>query len=392
MGKRIGFPKDFLWGAAVAAYQVEGGIENSDWSTPHQKNGGGPAGKACDHYNRYEQDFDLIEELNLNAFRFSIEWSRIEPEPGKFNEQEIEHYKKYLGSLKSRGIATMVTLHHFTSPAWFAKTGGWSNKKSVFYFARFTQKMLKELGDLVDFWLTINEPLIYTTVSYLQGRWPPKKRNPILVLKVIKNQITAHKKVYKDFHKIKSNIKVGIAKNNQFFEPFSSKNILDKLAVQCCNYFWNEFFLNRIKRHLDFIGLNYYFHNKIKFPFSIRNKNKIVSDLGWEIYPQGIYHVLKDLKKYNLPVYITENGVADKNDKLRRNFIRRHLSWIWRAIHEDINVKGYFHWSLIDNFEWDKGIEPRFGLIEIDYSTQERKIRQSALYYTKVCKERALIM
>lgn len=388
MNKILKFPKEFLWGSAVSAYQVEGGIKNADWSKDF------PAGKACDHYNLYKQDFDLMQKLNQNAFRFSIEWSRIEPKQGKFDEREIEYYKKYLQSLKKRGIKTMVTLHHFTSPAWLADIGGWTNKKSVFYFSRFAQKMLEEYRDLSDFWITINEPLIYSAVSYLQGRWPPQKKNPILFLKVIKNQILAHKKIYQEFHKIKPDIQVGIAKNNQFIEPFMPRTVLgifSMLSARIAHYFWNEFFLNKIKNQLDFIGLNYYFHNKIKFPFFIRNENKLVSDLGWEIYSKGIYQVLKELKKYNLPIYITENGVADKQDKLRANFIKNHLFWIYKAIQENVNIKGYFHWSLIDNFEWDLRINPRFGLIEVDYNTMKRKIRPSAYFYAKIIKQNAII-
>jgi len=425
MERELKFPQDFLWGTAVSAYQVEGGI-NCDWSTPHQKIGGGPAGKACDHYNLYEQDFDLMEKLNLNAFRFSIEWSRIEPEPGKFNQKEIEHYRKYLKSLKARGITTMVTLHHFTNPIWLAKMGGWTNKKVVFYFSRFSCRMLEEYKDLVDFWLTINEPMIYNGLVYFQERWPDArnnidllwanaKKNPsiiekrqsllsrikkyllqakklVSVTKVLRNQILAHKKVYQEFHNLKPGVKVSTANNNSFFEPFNEGSVLDRFSVFLADYFWNRYFLNKIKNHLDFIGLNYYFHNKIKFPFQIKNDNKIVSDLGWEIYPKGIYYVLKDLKKYNLPVHITENGVADKQDKLRQDFIKHHLRWVWQAIEEGVNVKGYFHWSLIDNFEWDLGFEPGFGLCEMDYQTMERKIRPSAYFYAKIAKENAIYL
>jgi len=385
---KLEFPKGFLWGTAISAYQIEGGIEKCDWSKAF------PAGKACNHYHLYEKDFDLLKELNQNAFRFSIEWSRIEPEEGKFDEEEIEHYRKYLELLKNRNIRTMVTLHHFTNPIWLAKTGGWENKKIVSYFSRFAEKMLHEYKNLVDLWVTINEPLVYVGYGYWgyrERRWPPKKRNLFSFLKVLKNQILAHKKIYEVFHKTGPDIMVGIAKNNQFFEPFSG-SFLDEFSTRLANYYLNDFFLNQIKNHLDFIGLNYYFHNKIKFPFQTRNENKIVSDLGWEIYPQGIYYVLKDLKKYNLPIFITENGVADREDRLRKDFIKNHLIWVHRAIEEGIDVRGYFHWSLMDNFEWDLGFEPRFGLIEIDYKNLERKARPSAFFYAKICKENGLTM
>ena len=386
MLKLLEFPRDFLWGSATSAYQVEGGIENCDWVKLY------PAGLACDHYNRYEEDFDLLKKLNQNAYRFSIEWSRIEPEEGEFDEKELEHYRKVLLSLKSREIKIMVSLHHFTTPLWLAKKGGWANQKVVLYFSRFAERIFNQYQDLVDFWITINEPLNYASIGYLEGRWPPKKKNPILFLKVIRNQIASHKKIYNIFHKRKTDVRVGNTESYCFFEPASSKSFLDKLSVRISHYFWNEYFLNKIKKQLDFIGLNYYFHHKIKFPFLKRNENKIVSDIGWEIYPEGIYWILKWLGKYNLPIYITENGLADTKDKLRKNFTKDHLIWTHKAIEEGVDCRGYFHWSLIDNFEWEKGFGPRFGLVEIDYKTLERKIRPSANFYAEICRNNRLII
>jgi len=402
MGKILEFPKNFLWGTAISAYQSEGGI-SCDW-TKHFD-----AGLACNHYRLYEKDFDLAKSLNQNAFRFSVEWSRIEPKEGKFDQTEIEFYRNYLKSLKARGFATMVTLHHFTNPIWLAEIGGWTNKKVVFYFTRFAQRMFNEYRDLVDFWVTINEPLVYATFAYtcLRGDLEQKKDNSFQVsfhprisslihpFLIVKNQILAHKEVYKILHKSAGPnfpIRVGIVKNNSFFDAFNPHSSIDRINASFLRYIWNEYFLNKIKHHLDFIGLNYYFHIRVKFPFQTKNQNKVVSDLGWEICSPGIYFVLKELKKYNLPVYITENGLADKNDILRKDFIKDHLCWIWQAIEEGVDVKGYLHWSLMDNFEWDKGIEPRFGLVEVDYKTLERKPRTSAFYYAKICKENALIL
>jgi len=395
--KTLKFPKGFLWGSATSAYQVEGGVENSDWSKDF------PAGKACDHYNLYEKDSDLIQSLNQNAYRFSIEWSRIEPEPGKFDAKELEHYWQVLHSLKMRGIKTMLTLHHFTSPLWLAKIGGWTNPKVVSYFSRFAERVFDEYFDLVDFWATINEPLVYASISYFQGRWPPKKKSLVSLFKVIKNQISVHKKIYNIFHKSKRLVRLGIVKNNNYFQPFNPKSPFDRIGIVIHRYLWSHFFLNRIKNHLDFIGLNYYSRELVRLLFIRKPEGKTkLSDVGWEICPGGIYHVLKDLKRYNLPIYITENGLADKQDKYRKEFIRDHLYWIHKAIQDynppttssrprggralGIDVRGYFHWSLMDNFEWDSGFDPRFGLIEIDYETLERKPRPSAFYYSDICK------
>ncbi len=374
------FPENFLWGTATSAYQVEGGNVYSDWEDYY------PAGIACDHYHKYQEDFDWIVKLNQNAYRFSIEWARIEKKEGKFDQKEIEHYREVLLSLKKRNIKAMLTLFHFTLPRWFQEKGGFTKQENIFYFKRFANRIFDEYKNLVDFWVIINEPQVYAAQGYLLKLWSPKKKNLILYLKVLRNLILAHKIIYKNFHQKQSQVWVGIAKNNQFFEPYNPRSIFDKLTVKIANWWQNHYFLNKIKNHLDFIGLNYYFHNKIKFPFFIKNDNKIVSDVGWEVYPKGIYFTLKDLKQYNLPIYITENGVADKDDRLREKFIKDHLYWIWRAIQEKVDIRGYFHWSLLDNFEWEKGFEPRFGLIEVDYKTLERKPRKSAFYYAEICK------
>jgi beta-glucosidase len=386
MAKILKFPKGFLWGTATSAYQIEGGIENNDWAKDF------PAGRCCDHYNLYEKDFDLIKKLNQNAYRFSIEWSRIETKEGEFSQKEIEHYRKVLLALKERKIKVILTLHHFTNPLWLSEIGGWENPEVQFYFSRFSKRIFSEFSDLVEFWLTINEPMVYASKSYLEGSWPPKKKSFFAFLRVVKNQISSHKKVFEEFHKIKKEVRVGIAKNNFYFEPFNPNSLLDKFNAWLNRYFWNEFFLNRIKNHLDFIGFNYYMHQKIKFPAQNKNENKILSDIGWEIYPEGIYHCLKELKKYQKPIFITENGLADAKDKLRKDFIKEHLRWVHKAIEEGVEVKGYFHWSLIDNFEWEKGFEPRFGLIEVDYQTLERKPRPSAKFYAKICKENQLTL
>ena len=390
MEKTFKFPKGFLWGSATSAYQVEGGINNCNWSD--FKN----AGVACDHYNRYKEDFDLLKKLNQNAYRLSIEWSRIEPKEGEFNEKEIEHYRKVLSALKEREIVSFVTLYHFTVPLWFEKKGGWLNCKSSEYFGRYVKEMVGSLEGYVDFWTTINEPLILASNSYFTGEWPPREKSFLKTIKVVKKLIQAHKKAYNVIHQAKREAKVSIAKSNIFFEPHHKK-VATKLLVKEANHFWNEYFLNSIKKELDFIGLNYYFHHRLKFSLSHPrnwvgyNDNKKVTDIGWEIYPEGIYRVLKDLRKYDLPVYITENGLADAQDKFRRDFIRDHLCWIHKAIEEGIDIRGYFYWSLIDNFEWAKGYTPRFGLVEIDYNTLERKPRSSASYYARICKDNSLI-
>lgn len=368
------FPKNFYWGTATSAYQVEGGIRN-DWSVAGKKF---DAGRACDHYHRFEEDFDLAKAMNNNAHRFSIEWARIEPEQGKFDQKEIEHYRRVILALRERGLEPFITLYHWTLPVWFAKKGGWLNKDAPEYFERFVEKIVGEYKDLVKFWITLNEPNVYVSQCFFRGNWPPFIKNWFKAQGVFKQLIKAHIKAYETIRKISPFSRIGIATNNIWY-----RGIVKLFA----DYKWNHKFLKAIKDYQNFIGLNYYFsHSLVKFFL----KREEVSDLGWRIVPQGIYYVLKDLKKYNKAIFITENGLADAQDKKRAKFIIDHLKWIHKAIEEGIDVRGYFHWSLIDNFEWDKGFKPRFGLVEIDYKTLQRIPRPSSKIYAQICKNNSL--
>lgn len=398
MEKILRFPQNFLWGCATSAYQVEGGIKNSDWSKFKD------AGIACDHYHLYEKDFDLLKKLNQNAYRFSIEWSRIEPKEGKFNQREIQHYKRVVSALKKRKIVPFVVLWHFSLPLWFQNKKGWLNPESSKYFVRYSQKIVQALGRDVDFWMTINEPMVYAVNAYLKAKWPPHRRNLLEMKKALGNLIEAHKAVYQIIHSVKEKTEVGVSKNSICFLAYKN-TLLNKCLAWLADYLWNDYFLKRIKNYQDFVGVNYYFYNRIRFRFKKRpslksfpvgfynyDNQRLVSDIGWEIHPEGIYWVIKDVAEFKKPIYITENGLADAKDKLRKNFIRDHLYWIHRAIKEGEDVRGYFHWSLIDNLEWEKGFAPRFGLIEIDYDTLRRKPRPSAFYYAEICKENTLIL
>ena len=403
--EKLQFPTGFLWGAATSSHQVEGDNLN-DWTVWEKENAQrlaeeanfyfghfsnwpqikdkaqNPAnyisGQACDHYHNYEKDFDLIKDLDQNAYRFSLEWSRIEPAQGVFDKKEIEHYRQMLLALKQRNIKPFVTLWHWTNPLWLRKEGGWLNKKAPKYFEQYVKEVIRNLGDLADFWITINEPMVYVK-NHLGVNYSDGKKGFISKIEVIKNLIIAHKKAYQAIHQFSEQKKAGISQHCVFFEGW----LLNKIA----GYFINYYFLNRIKKYQDFIGLNYYSNKN----FFKKNKNE-VSDLGWEICPKGIYYILKDLKKYQKPVYITENGLADADDSRRSKFIIEHLFWTYKAILEKVDVRGYFHWSLLDNFEWDRGFWPRFGLYAIDYQNQQRTIRPSARLYSFICRRNCLII
>lgn len=396
---RLNFPKDFLWGASTSAHQTEGGNRNdwSEWEKVNairlKKRDGNKytisnyiSGKACDHYHLFEEDFKIAKRLKLNAYRFSIEWSRIQPTEDKVNYDQLEHYKKVIEGLKKKNIQPFITLWHWTIPIWLQEKGGWSNKIAIEHFSRFAEKIITTFPT-VKYWITLNEPEVYATQSYLLGIWPPQKRNFYSFCKVIKHLIKAHQKIYVMVKKINRELQVGIAKNNIYFEA-DRNSLINNALKKIADYFWNFYFLNRIKETQDFIGLNYYFHSKINYGFG-KNENRIVSDLGWELYPEGIYFVLKDLVRYQKPIYITENGLADSKDRYRAWYIKEILKNVSKAISEGVDVRGYFHWSLLDNFEWDKGFWPRFGLAEVDYKTLKRKIRPSALIYSKIIQKTA---
>ncbi len=394
------FSKDFYWGAGTSAHQVEGGQVN-DWSQWEKENAERLAqqakkywqkwqrekfsamlepanylsGRACDHYHRFKEDFDLAKSLGHNAHRFSIEWSRVEPKEGKIDQKKIEHYREVILALKERNLEPFVTLYHWTLPIWLAQKGGWLNPKAPYYFDRFVKLVSENLFAPVKFWITINEPNVYASNCYLKGVWPPQGKSLLKYFKVLNHLARAHQLAYQSLHSIDLGCRVGIAKNNIYFEG----NLLKYPA----DFFWNKYFLNKIADSQDFIGLNYYFHCRIKGLKFNQNRNQEVSDLGWEIYPAGIYYALQGIKQYGRPIYILENGLADADDQKRERFIKDHLHWIDIAIKEGIDVRGYFYWSLLDNFEWDKGFWPRFGLAKVNYKNFQRIIRPSAQVFKK---------
>ena len=388
---KIQFPKDFLWGSATASYQVEGDIENNDWARAESDAGGRVpvCGIACDHYNRYQEDFDIAKSLGHNCHKISIEWSRIEPREGEFDRKEIEHYKNVLDALRERGLTAFVGIWHFTLPDWFADKGGFLHKDAPKIFARYAAYVAKELGDKISFLITINEPLIYTSNGYLRGLWPPFQKNLFTFVRATNALIRAHKAAYLAIKTVLGNpqtqpkLKIGIAKNNMYFH--SNSNPLHLVAVFFMKWFWNNRFLKKINEYQDFVGINYYFHKG----WGIHAKHE-KTDFGWDICPEGLFHVLMDTRRYGKPVYIIENGLADARDTKRAKFIRDHLLAVHNAIEGGVNVRGYLHWSLLDNYEWAEGFNKRFGLVEVDYTTQKRTVRPSALVYKKICEENAI--
>ncbi|MBI3541843.1 MAG: glycoside hydrolase family 1 protein [Deltaproteobacteria bacterium] len=406
--KPITFPKNFLWGAATAAHQVEGGNYNSDW---YQWELGGHtkdrAGLADDSYHLYDTDFSLAQQMHHNSHRLSIEWSRIEPSQGVWNWAEIKHYRDVLKAAHDRGLKTMVTLHHFTTPIWVTDQGGWTNAETVTWFAQYTARVVLGLGDLVDYWLTVNEPNVMVLTGYVVGLTPPGKTDLKQGVQVLANLVKAHAKAYNIIHDLIPSARVGFAHHMRVFEGNSWWNPLDALLAVFIDDFWNSQILRSLKTGhlklsipflvdyseevpgmkgaLDYVGINYYTRDLIKFDLGSPQKFDIMTkvdaphnDLGWEIYPEGMYKSIMKASSFGWPVYITENGIADAGDTMRRQFLCDHLKQVSYAIDDGADVRGYMHWALIDNWEWILGFAPRFGLVAVNYDTQQRTIRPSA--------------
>lgn len=385
------FPENFYWGTATSSHQIEGDNTNNDWWEAEQK-GLVPykSGRACDSYNRYEEDFDLAKAMHNNAHRFSIEWSRVEPEEGKFSEEAIKHYRKVLLALRKRGLEPFVTLHHFVNPLWFVKKGGWTNKKAPEYFERYAGYVSSHIDNDITYWITINEPIITISLGYLRGIWPPfRRKNIFSYFGALANMAEAHMRAYRILHERIPQSLVGTAQAIDYYEPEHSGFIgaLESLAIPSAKIFKNRWFLDKTKKHHDFIGINYY--SRYKFSFTrgfFQDEKEERSDFDWEIYPEGICHVVKEMyEKYKKPIYITENGISDADDDQRPEFIKNHLRLLHKAIEEGSDVRGYFYWSLLDNFEWAEGFTQRFGLIEVDFETLERKMRPSGKVYGVIC-------
>lgn len=392
------YPKNFLWGAATSAHQVEGNTHNdwSEWEKLGKIKGGQQSGRASGHYERFPQDFQLAKDLGHNAHRFSIEWSRIEPKPGHWDLDAIEHYRQVLQELHRLEITPVVTLWHFTNPIWVAAQGGWTNQKTIDDFGRYVELVVEQLGSLIPYWITINEPTVYTSLGYVSGYWPPEQKNYWSAWWAIRNLATAHRLASQIIHRQFPHAKVGVANNLNYFAPARTVNLLDRGLTAIADYWHNRWWLNQTYETVDFLGLNYYFHHPLRFKLGGPHRmfapepvtGAIKSDLDWAISPTGFRRVIESLRTYQLPIIITENGLADADDTRRAEFIRSHISQIDDAIHHGLDIRGYLHWSLMDNFEWREGFDPRFGLLAVDYPSMQRTIRPSAHTYRLLIEER----
>jgi beta-glucosidase len=404
-----GFPEGFLWGTASAAHQVEGDNRNCDWWEFEQQPGrianGDSSAVANDHYHRYREDFALLRELNQNAHRLSIEWSRIEPSPGEFDAQQIRHYRDVLGELREQGIEPMVTLHHFTSPIWFASKGGWSAKDSAHAFLPFVHRIVDQLGDLVRLWCTINEPNLYAANAWITGEFPPGRKGDLAAMyRVTSNMHKAHELAYHAIKRRWPESLVGLSHHKLLFLPASTKR-RDRLAAKASQVALDRWpvapgMLRRVvEATSDYIGIAHYWGQMCAFDARRRSDQFIrrfnvpgrpVTDMGLSTDPAWMRVVLNELGKLRKPVYITENGLATDDDEWRGRFITETLSNVLLAIGDGVDVRGYFHWTNTDNFEWARGYATHFGLIGVDRKSLERTIKPSGRIYGRIAASNSL--
>lgn len=404
---------DFLMGCATAATQIEGGDQNNswyDWSVRRLIKDGSSCVRADDHYRLYREDAELMQSMGLEVYRMGLEFSRIEPQRGVFNEEAIEHYKDELHLLKEKGIRVLVTLHHFTNPMWFEEMGAFENKESVQIFTEYTQYVVRQFGDLCCEYVTINEPNVYAVNGFTFGEWPPAKKSVAATFRVMKNMARAHIAAYELIHRIRrehgfaGKTMVGFANHYRVFVPYRSNNIIDKAVASLFDrafqgavtdaMAWGKFsfplglFSRKKGDYCDYFGINYYTRSAMRGFENTFLPGKPVNDLGWELYPEGIKLLSERFyKRYNKPIWITENGTCDHKDAFRAQYVYDHLKVLSQT---NAPVERYYHWTLMDNFEWLEGESARFGLVEVDYETQKRTIRRSGAFFSESIKNKGV--
>ena len=413
------FPKGFLWGTATAAHQVEGNNTNNNWWKWEQEgHTADKSGLACDWWSgRWKEDFDRAAEAGQNAHRLSVEWSRIQPAPDRWDEDALDHYRAILRGLRDRNMTAMVTLHHFTDPLWLEEVGSWETDAVVPLFEKFVRKTVEALKEYCTLWCTINEPNVYALEAYVDKKFPPGRTDLRLAMRVEANLLRGHAAAYRAIHAIQPEARVGFAHHHRPMVPRYAWFPLDVLER---NIHFNtinmafpsgiltgvmrtplgNFRIPEAKGTQDFLGLNYYSQDTVAFDlrqpgemFGRRYyaKGSDLAEGGMNAnIPEGLFRSIKWGLQFKVPILITENGIEDAKDTLRPRYMAGHIHQVWRAVNFNWPVRGYFWWSLVDNFEWERGWTQRFGLWELDVASQARHKRASAELYAAICHENGL--
>lgn len=407
MGLPETFPEGFLWGAATAAHQVEGGNVGNDWWAaeeagllPHA------SGEACGSWERYEADLDLAAGWHHGAHRFSLEWSRVEPAEGRFDEAALGRYAELARAARARGLEPLVTLHHFTTPRWLAEAGGWTRRDAPRRFARYVERAAAALPE-VGWWLTVNEPTVLVKHGYVEGEWPPFERSWNRARRALRGLAAAHRAAREVLRRRLPGARVGFAHGAPWIAPCDPGRALDRLAGRLREELWDRVFLRWIggAAGLDFLGLNYYTRTLVRSEPAAGPLGLLLgrachdahhadhgpwSTAGTEVWPRGLELVLARFARLGVPLVVTENGVATDDEGLRRRVLRDHLEALARALARGVDVRGYLYWSLVDNYEWLLGRTARYGLAAVDFATQERTPRAVAADFAAVCRANGL--
>ncbi len=418
----IHFPAGFLWGTATASHQVEGGNTNNNWYRWEMTDGniknGDKSGLACNWWGgKWKDDLDRAAESHQNSHRMSIEWSRVQPSPDRWDEDALEYYRQIIRGMVDRKLVPMVTLHHFSDPLWLVDMGAWETDAVVPYFERYVEKVVGALKDYVKLWVTINEPNVYVWGGYMGGGFPPGKNNMNLGLQVMANMVRGHAAAYRIIHAAQPEARVGFALNYRDLQPARPGFPPDVWMANLQAKIYNESFAGALKTGVfdavfkkinipeaagtqDYLGVNYYTGDLVKFDLTAAGEmfgrrstppGAEMSETGFiASVPEGIFRALHWARRFDVPLMVTENGVEDSEDHLRPRYLVEHLEQVRRAANYNYRVEGYYLWSLVDNFEWERGWTQRFGLWGLDCETQARIRRPSVDLYAAICKENGI--
>ena len=401
---KLRFPENFLLGVSSAAAQIEGGEVGSNWNDWYHrgyiKDGSNPA-VADDHWNRWKEDCDLMAAMGMRVCRLGLEWARLVPERGKPSQEVIRHYREELSYLRDRDIRPLVTIHHFSNPMWFEEKGAFAKRENLEDFLDFVRLCGESFGDLVGDWITINEPNVYATNGYCFGLWPPGRKSYLQTFHVMENMAYCHIRAYGMLHEIRADMGytdtfVGFANHVRVFDPKNPKNPLHRLLARLAEWLFQgaltlamgtgRFRLPLRNRwhvkpgeYCDFNGVNYYTRSTVSGLADGVREGSPRNDLNWEIYPEGLVRCAEKLQKVlPRPLWVTENGTCDNDDRFRAKYIYDHLAAICAS---GLPFERYYHWCFCDNFEWLEGYSARFGLVHIDYETQKRTVKRSGEFY-----------
>lgn len=396
---------DMLLGVASSATQIEGGTLEHTWSDWHRRGkirGGASPARANDHINRWREDIDLMADMGIRIYRLGVEWARLEPVRGQYDGSAAAYYRELLAYMKSRGIKPLLTIHHFTNPLWFEEIGGFTTPDNIQVFLGFAEYVVRLFSDLVDEYVTVNEPNVFAYKGYFEGVFPPGGHSLRLTCRVQSVMAACHIRAYELIHKLRiemgyTNTRVGFAHHARVFESKSARNpwhrfcrqlterVFQGAVARACLLGRFGFPLRRFGgvesgEYADFLGLNYYSRSTVSGLGDGVREGAPVNDLGWEIYPEGIALCAAELYRIlPRPVYITENGTCDNSDAFRCRYIYDHL----KALADSgLPVERYYHWCFTDNFEWAEGESARFGLVHVDFDTQTRNVKRSGRFYS----------